>query len=210
MPKQAERHVELVREGEHTTYVHVMLQGFACCYTLLPSGRRQIFSYLVPGDSCDLHAALLKKSDYSVGTLTECQVARIDRATILNLTEKHPAIARALWWSALVDAAILRQWITGIGQRRADQRIGHLFCELHARLKAVGMAIDGLYELPISQLELADTVGLSIVHVNRSLKALRQNGLATFRAGTVNIHDGRRLGDQAGFDAGYLHLAEAL
>ena len=197
--------VDLVRVGKPAPFVHVIVEGFGCRYKVTPDGRRQIFAYLVPGDACDLHTALLKVSDHSIGTLSECSVAQIDRETILDLTE-NISIAKAFWCSALVDLATLREWITSIGQRQSDVRIAHLFCELHARLKFVGMASDGEFLLPISQAELADTVGLSIVHVNRSLRTLREKHLVTFRGHHVSVPDIERLRDYSSFDDTYLHL----
>ena len=100
---------------------------------------------------------------------------------ILNIVAEHPALTRALWWTMLVDQAVLREWVTNIGARNAELRIAHLFCEIHARLEAIGMVTEGGFNVPISQQELADTVGLSVVHVNRSLRTLREKGLAAFR-----------------------------
>jgi CRP-like cAMP-binding protein len=184
---------------------HVILDGFGCRYKMTLDGRRQIFAYLVPGDACDLHTALLNVSDHSIGTLSDCIVAQIDHDTVLNLAQ-NASIAKAFWCSTLLDLAILREWITSIGQRPSNVRIAHLFCELHARLKSVDMAKDREFLLPISQGELADTVGLSIVHVNRSLKALREKHLVTFRGHHVSIPDMERLRDYASFDPTYLHL----
>lgn len=108
----------------------------------------------------------------------------------------------------MVDTAILREWITGLGQRPADRRIGHLFCELHARLAGVDLVSDGSFGFPISQIELGDTVGLSAVHVNRSLRSLREASLVTFRSGTVEMLDATRLRQMVGFDPRYLALHE--
>ena len=125
---------------------------------------------------------------------------------ILNIVAEHPALTRALWWTMLVDQAVLREWVTNIGARNAELRIAHLFCEIHARLEAIGMVTEGGFNVPISQQELADTVGLSVVHVNRSLRTLREKGLATFRKQQVEIPDIERMKDFSDFSDSYLHL----
>jgi CRP-like cAMP-binding protein len=178
---------------------------FACRYKFTSDGRRQIMAYLVPGDFCDLHVFILKHMDHSIATLSPCTVVDIPRAHVLELTER-PAIARALWWATLVDEATLREWLVNIGQREAAQRIAHLLCELLLRLRAVGLANGDSYELPITQAELGDTTGVSTVHVNRSLQALREAGLITLKAKYLVILDAKRLEKFSGFRANYLHL----
>lgn len=197
-------HTDIVAEGESPTDVHLITGGFACRYKTLKGGTRQIVSYLVPGDFTDLHTFILSKMDHSVGTLSECAVVDIPRSRILELIER-PALARALWWVALVDEATSREWLVNIGRRRSEARIGHLFCELHARLKAVGLAVDGKIRLPITQNELADTVGLSVVHTNRALQSLRAAKLITLERSELVILDAERLQKFSGFNANYLH-----
>jgi CRP-like cAMP-binding protein len=119
---------------------------------------------------------------------------------------ERPAIARALWWAALVDEATLREWLVNIGRRAAAERIAHLLCELLLRLRAVGLANGDSYALPITQIELGDTVGVSSVHVNRSLQVLREAGLITLKGGQLVILDATRLQEFSGFNPNYLHL----
>jgi CRP-like cAMP-binding protein len=177
-----------------------------CRYKLVAGGGRQIMAYLVPGDFCDLHVFILKAMDHSIGTLSQCSVVSIDRARIVELTER-PAIARALWWATLVDEATVREWVVNVGARPADERLAHLLCELLVRLKAVGLADGGSYELPITQVDLADTVGLSTVHVNRVLQRLRALELITLRNGRLVILDVEKLNAFSGFNPNYLHLS---
>ncbi len=200
------RRTDLVREGDSTNVVHIILEGFAVRYKIIGDGTRQIFGYLVPGDICDLHVALLAEMDHTVSTLSDCVVAEIRRPSILNIVAERPALTRALWWTMLVDEAVLREWITNIGARNAEIRIAHLLCEIHARLDAIGLVSEGIFSLPITQQELGDTVGLSIVQVNRSLKTIRERGLATFRKHLIDIPDIRRMQDFADFNENYLHL----
>jgi len=200
------RRTELIREGEATNKVHVILDGFACRYKILANGARQIFAYLVPGDICDLHVARLDEMDQTVATLSDCTISEIRRPTILDIVAERPALTRAFWWTMLVDEAVLREWITNLGSRNAEIRIAHLFCEIHARLDAVGLVADGMFELPLTQQELGETVGLSVVHVNRSLKTLRERGLATFRKHSVEIPQIKRMRQFSDFNPNYLHL----
>ena len=201
-----EANTTLINEGDVPHDVFLILEGFAYRYKTTPEGKRQIFAYLVPGDFCDLHVALLNEMDHSIGTLSACRVVKIPTRTIVDLTDNHPRLAKAFWWCSLVDEATLREWLVNVGQRSALQRIAHLFCELHVRLEAVKLTVGGSFELPISQAELADTVGISNVHVNRSLKRLREAGLMTFRGRSVRIPDVDKLKQFASFNPNYLHL----
>lgn len=200
-PKQ-----DIIREGDKPNTVHLILEGFACRYKLLPDGSRQIVAYLIPGDFCDLHVFIMREMDHSIASLSPCTVVDIPRATILGLLE-HPTIAQALRWATLVDEAILREWLVSMGRRPAEQRLAHLMCELLVRLRAVGLAQDG-YELPVTQAELADTLGLSGVHVNRSLQSLRITGMIQLRGSSLLIPDVDALMEFSGFSPAYLHLLQ--
>ena len=204
--ERVEADKDLVREGDKPEHVHVVLEGFTVRYKGLPDGQRQIMAYLVPGDMCDMHVAILGEMDHSIGTLTPCRVAYIPHKSIGELTDGHPRINRALWWATLVDEATLREWLVSMGRREADAQMAHLFCELLVRLQTVGLATEDGFELPVTQDELGDTLGLSAVHVNRVLQQLRRDGLITFEGKRLTIHDVERLKAFAEFDASYLHL----
>ena len=205
--KDVRAHCDLIQEGDAPSNVILVLSGFACRYKMLPDGKRSIFAFLVPGDFCDLNIFILKAMDHSIATLSPCTIVDIPRSRVLELSER-PAIARALWWTTLVDEAILREWLVNMGQRDAELSIAHLFCELHLRLKGVGLADGGEFALPITQAELADTMGLSAVHVNRSLQSLRVQGLITLRSGRLVIPDVDRLRAACQFNPNYLHFEE--
>lgn len=198
---------DLIREGDAPKDVNLILEGFACRYKMLPDGTRQIVAYLVPGDFCDLHVFILKAMDHTIATLSRCTVVKISRARILELMQR-PAIARAFWWAALVDEATLREWLINVGARSAEQRVAHLLCELLLRLETVGLTNGNTYELPITQAELADTVSLTSVHVNRVLQRLRQDGLITLKGKHLVIRDIERLKAVSGFNPNYLHLSD--
>jgi CRP-like cAMP-binding protein len=197
---------DLIREGDKPDGVYLILDGIACRYKLRASGARQIMAYLVPGDYCDLDVAMLKTMDHSIGTLSACQVVRIDLATIQGLLKDHPGITHALRLATLVDEATLREWLLNVGRRSADERIAHLMCELLLRLHAVGRTTGDGYALPITQEDLADTTGLTSVHVNRMLGTLKQRGLIELSGRQLQIVDRAGLEALAEFKPNYLHL----
>ena len=136
---------DLILEDDSPENVHVILEGFACRYKLLPDGTRQIMAYLVPGDCCDLHVPILSKIDHTIGTLTACKVALLPHTMIEDLTAHSRTITRALWWSTLADQGTLREWLVNMSRRPADKRLAHLLCELLVRLQAVGLATDNSF-----------------------------------------------------------------
>jgi CRP-like cAMP-binding protein len=197
---------DLVSEGDNPEEVHLILEGFAVRYKHTAEGKRHIFAYLISGDFCDLHVAHLKRMDHSIRTLRRSRVVNIPSNIIIEMITKRPAIARALWLCTLVDEATLREWLVNIGQRSAPQRLAHLFCEMYVRMNIVGLTTKNSYDLPITQEVLGDTMGLSNVHVNRSLKYLRAADLVTFRSGQIVILDLERLCAYSGFNPSYLHI----
>lgn len=196
---------DLIHQSEPPETVKVVLEGFACRYKTLPDGRRSIVAWFLPGDFCDLHVAILGRMDHSIGTLTPCTVAEIARDTVEALMD-HRRILCALWWATLVDAAILREWLASMGRRQSDRQLAHLLCEVLLRLQAVGRASADSYQLPVTQEQMADTLGISAVHVNRVLQQLREGGLIRLQARELTIPDVPRLMAFAEFDPAYLHL----
>ena len=197
---------DIIEAGEPPSDVHLVLDGFAYRYKLLPEGNRQIVAMLVPGDFCDLHVAILGEMDHSIATLIPCTIVEIPAATVRDLTENEPRITRALWLATLVDEGILREWLSSMGQREAPERMAHLFRELLLRLWLVGAADDSSYDLPLTQVDLGDILGMTSVHVNRTLRYLRENDLITFNSRRLTIQDVPRLKAYCSFDPAYLHL----
>lgn len=196
---------DIIRAGDPPSDVHLVLDGFAYRYKTLPDGGRQIVAVLAPGDFCDLHVAILGEMDHSIATLAPCTIVDIPAATIRDLTENRPRIVRALWWATLVDEGILREWLTGMGLRQAPERMAHLFCELLVRLHLVGIADDDGYDLPLTQQDLGDLLGMTSVHVNRTLRDLRDAELVVVKRKRVTIPDAARLKAFCNFDPAYLH-----
>ena len=205
-PKAVAAHTDLVREGDPTDGVYLILTGWACRYKMLPDGQRQIMAYFVPGDLCDQRIFILKRMDHCIGTITPSTVAIIAAETMIDLTDRYPRIARALWWSTLVDEAITREWTVNLGQRDAFERVGHLICETFVRLRAVGLTEGTSFDFPVTQGEVADTTGLTPVHTNRMLQALRAEGLIILKGHRLTILDLDRLVSLSLFNPSYLHL----
>ncbi|MFL6599700.1 MAG: Crp/Fnr family transcriptional regulator [Steroidobacteraceae bacterium] len=199
-------HEDMIQEGAPTDGVKIILDGMACRYKVLPDGRRQIVAYFIPGDMCDLRLFLLKRMDHSIGTLCTVEAALLPQESVQELTERYPRLTRALWWSTLVEEAISREWLVNVGHRTAFERMAHLFCEIFLRLQSVGLTHENRCELPLTQTELADTLALSAVHVNRTLMDMRRAHLVTFQGRQLIIHDRHALQSVAGFHPNYLHL----
>lgn len=198
-------HQDLIREGDTPDAVYLIVSGMACRNKVLKNGGRQIIAYLLPGDFCDFQIFILDKMDHSISTLSPCTVVSIPRETILRLTER-PAIARALWWATLVDEGTLREALVNMGRRKADERVAHFMCELFVRLEAVGLVTDDSFEFPVTQSEIADTLGLSAVHVNRTLQQLRSHAFINLERKILTILNLEGPKIFSGFSSNYLHL----
>lgn len=196
---------DLIREGDRPGVVFVILEGWACRYKILPNGTRQVLGFLMPGDSCDLHIGLLAEMDHSIQTITKARVATISRAEMDTLLERHSAIAKAMYIGQLIDEGTMRAWITSIGRRVSIERVAHLLCELYLRAKNVGMIEQAPFEVPLSQALLADSLGMTTVHMNRVVKQLRLEEAIELRRGSVTVMSPAKLAQTAGFDENYLH-----
>ncbi|MBV9527365.1 MAG: Crp/Fnr family transcriptional regulator [Sphingomonas sp.] len=197
---------DLISEGSRPQFVHLLLDGWATRYKVLPDGKRQIVSIFLPGDFCDVNVFILKHMDHSIGALTRLKVAVITPEEMRELTANRPRITQALWWHELVTMAIQREWTLNVGQRTAYERIAHLLIELYLRLEAVGRASDGTCDFPLTQTDLGDATGLTPVHVNRTLQELRRDKLIALERKRLRILDLPRLKDLAMFNPNYLHL----
>ena len=195
----------LVLEGDKPSQSFVVLDGLVGSTKYTGEGKRQITSFFVTGDIPDLHGLHLSVMDCTFSTLTPSRIGFMRHDTLRAICEQHPRIATALWRSTLIDAAIYREWVTNVGRREAFTRMAHILCELICRLRAAGCIEDHVADIPITQAALGDALGLSTVHVNRTLQELRRKGLIATsgaRVQAVNWPDLVRAGD---FDATYLH-----
>jgi CRP-like cAMP-binding protein len=195
----------VTRDGDAPEHCALLLSGFAFRYKLTGEGARQIISLHIAAEFLDLQNSFLGISDTSVQTLTECDVALIPLAVIHDLALSNPAIGRAFWIDTLIDASIFREWVVNVGRRDSRARVAHILCEFSLRLEAAGMARDHRYELPMTQEQLADAVGLTSVHVNRVLRQLEEEGLIDRNRRAITITDWERLRDTGDFNERYLH-----
>lgn len=204
-PQTYQARKDLIREGDQPGSVFVMLEGWAFRYKVLPNGTRQIMAFLMPGDACDLNIGMLAEMDHSIQTQTKAQVVKIERDTMDALMGEHPGIARAMYIVQLIDEGTLRAWIISLGRRSSPERVAHLLLELYVRGVRSGIAGDDEIELPLSQVVLADALGMTPVHINRVLQDLRRSGAVELRRGVLRIHNPAALTRISGFDDSYLH-----
>lgn len=196
----------VVARGTPLRYSILLLDGLMCRFKDLKNGRRQISALHVPGDFLDLHGFTLKHLDQDVMALAKSRIVLVPHERLTQLTIDFPHLTRLLWFSTNLDAAIHREWEVCLGQRSGVERVAHLFCELFVRMEGVGLVNGHTYDLPMSQAELGECLGLTPVHTNRVLRNLRERGLAELKARQVLIHDMAGLKALAEFDPVYLYL----
>ncbi|MGY3453947.1 Crp/Fnr family transcriptional regulator [Bradyrhizobium sp. USDA 4353] len=200
---------ELASEGDAAASIRMVLTGWAVRYKALEDGRRQIVNLVLPGDTCDAQIYLVKRLDHSIAALTPVSYAELDRERFESLIACDRKLAEAFWCETLSNAAIQREWTLNLGRRDAYERVAHLLCEVMTRLRAVGLVDGDSCAFPITQMDLADATGLSVVHVNRTLQELRSAGLIVLRDRTLTVPDFQALMDAALFEPDYLHYASS-
>lgn len=198
--------VDIVREGDRPSHACLIVEGLACRYRILGEGQRQIMSFHMAGDVPDLQSLHIRTMDHSLGTLTPLAAAFIPHTALHELLLARPSLTVAFWRDTLIDAAVFREWLAGVGRRSAHARVAHLLCELFMRMKAVGLVDGETMDLPVTQAELGDSLGLSAVHINRVMQDLRADGLIGGRGRTLVVSDWPALKAVGDFDSGYLHL----
>jgi CRP-like cAMP-binding protein len=187
----------------------VLISGYAIRHKIVAGGARQIVAIHMKGDVVDLQNTFLRVADHSVQVLTDSVVAFIPREAIRNLAFERPNVGMAMWFDTLRDASIFREWIANVGRRDARTRIAHLLCEFSLRLRVAGLGEATHYELPMTQEQLADSTGLTPVHVNRVLKTLDSENLISRQSSrAIQIGDWKKLANAGDFDSTYLHLRE--
>ena len=196
-------------DGDMPQHSCLLLTGFAIRHKIAGSGARQILSVHMRGDVVDLHNAVLRVADHSIQMLTAGDVAMIPFEAIRDIAVARPAVAAALWYETLVDGSIFREWIVNVGRRDARTRIAHLLCELALRQEIAGLGDRLSYEMPMTQEQLSDAVGLTPVHVNRMLMGLGADGLIRRNHRSIAIMDWAALAKTGDFEPRYLHLGGA-
>jgi len=195
---------DLVHQGQSDQAAYILCSGWVCSYKLLPDGSRQIVDFQVPGDFLGLRSLLLHTSDHGIEPVTDIEVCEVLTHDLLDAFSKNMRLATAILWALSRDEAMVVEHLIDIGRRNAVERVAHFLLELGSRLTLIGMGTRSGYACPLTQYHLADTLGLSAVHVNRALRQLREEGLLTFRSGQVTFENYDRLIEFAGFDPSYL------
>jgi CRP-like cAMP-binding protein len=194
----------IVHQGDRPKHCTLLVNGFASRFSILDDGGRQITAVHVAGDFVDLHSFPLKRMDHNIGALSECEILQFPHTALTDVTSRHPHLTRLLWMLTLLDGAIHRRWLVAMGRTSALSHTAHLICELYLRLEAVGKASDFRMQLPLTQIELADTIGISSVHANRVLQELRASKMISWEGREVRLLDWNRLADVGRFDDEFL------
>ena len=205
-PQRYRANRALSRPGNPVPDLYVIHSGVACRYLDLRDGRRQILSYLLPGDFYDIRSCFSPGDACLLETLSDVEASLIGSRDVVRLAERFPQLMSELWRRVATEDATARQWLLNVGRRSALERMAHLLCEIHARWEATGLSTrDGCF-FPISQVELADSLAISAVHVNRVLMQLRKSGLVRLSERRLTITDVPELRAIAGFDIDYLQI----
>jgi CRP-like cAMP-binding protein len=183
-----------------------LIEGYAYLYKMGSHGGRQILAFHLPGEMINSGSAILPDTHWGIATLSQCEIARIEPAAVHEMVAADPMIGDALWVDGLVNTEIALEWVMNLGRREAPARVAHLFCELAARMEAIGRCPEHSFVFPASQVDLADASGITHVHLNRVLRRLRAEGMLSLHGHHIVIHDWDRLCDLADFDPAYLHL----
>ncbi len=202
---QFDAYQDIVREGDRPSRCFAVLDGLVATYKSTQAGKRQVMAYHVPGDVPDLQSLHLKVLDNSISTVSPCRIGFVQHDAMRALFHVHPGLVDVFWRLTLIDAAIMREWMLNIGRRDEYARMAHLFCELITRLDVVGLSPEQL-TLPMTQPELADALGITPIHVNRTLRDLKAAELVTLRGRRLTVHDWEGLKSAAEFDPTYLHF----
>jgi CRP-like cAMP-binding protein len=183
---RASRGEDIIGPGDASRFLTVLLNGVACSYERLTNGNRQIYAFQYPGDFCDLsrHALPESNNEAGVAALTDCSIGIIEHRDLEALIVQHPRLGLALWRATMLEASIFRKRLLNISRQPALQRVAHLLCEQLARCETVGI---NSATIPLTQADLADAVGLSIVHVNRTVQELRRLGILSTKGRAIEV-----------------------
>jgi CRP-like cAMP-binding protein len=199
---------DIVRQGDKPRVSVVVLRGMVARYHTRSGGGRQYLSFHISGDMPDLQGLFLDVMDHAVCAIDDAEVALIPHEDIFDLFERRVSLGFALWRETLIDATIFREAITNNSARPPRTRMAHFFCEQYYRAKAGGVANQNSCPLPLSQIRLGETLGISVVTTNRMVQALRRTGTVDWRGGVLTVRNWRKLTELAEFDSGYLHLTK--
>jgi CRP-like cAMP-binding protein len=200
------KNIYLVREGDAARSAKLIMDGLAFRHRITAAGARQIVSLHIVGDFVDLEGSLLDVADHSVQALEDCTVAEVPRAAVVELIDQHGPLSRAMWIDTLIDASVYREWVVNVGRRDGRSAMCHLLCEFGKRLEFAGLSDGGSFEMPVTQEQLADCLGITPVHVNRVIRELDKEGVIIRRQRHIEVPNRAKLIEIAGFNEAYLHL----
>lgn len=200
----------LGEEGQPRTHISFVREGYAMRYRQTSNGGRQIISIETAGEIIDPSYMFFDRCDQTVEALSTLEVTDISVIELRCVLNRRPNLMNALIVDALVHASITQQWLANVGGRSALSRTAHLFCEFALRIGRPGEGGTIEYDLPLTQTDLAETLGLTLVHTNRMLKQLATDGLIERKRSQLRIMDIDRLEATADFSARYLHLDRSL
>jgi len=199
------RNRDIVTEGRKYSELFVLLEGVAMRYRVSPDGRRQILNIALPGDVIGFPACFFETALFSITALTETRVSSFPMTRLLALFERHGRLAGILLWLFSCEAAMYAEHLINLGRRSAVERVAHFLLELLIRLQAIGLAEERSYSMPLTQEVIGDILGLSMAHVNRSLRQLRDEGLVSIEGHSVVIEDFEGLAAVADFEKSYIN-----
>ena len=184
---------EFIAAGQDQAELYTLYAGWAFRSKTLPDGRRQILNIHLPGDLIGLQGAMFEASSYSVEALTEVQLCLLPRRKIWSLFENMPELSFDVTWLGAREESHVDESLASVGRRSAAERIAALVIMLYKRLDALGMVVNGAMPFPLTQQHIADTLGLSLVHTNKSLAKLRRLGMFAQTNGTLLLTNPRAL-----------------
>jgi CRP-like cAMP-binding protein len=199
----------ILREGDRSQLCPILLSGFAFRYKLAADGGRQIVALRIPGDPLDFQSLYLHIVDHHIQSLTAVALALVPLATLEQIAEARRSVARAILIDILVESSIGREWQLNVGRRHALPRLAHFLCELAYRLQVIDPRANEGVDVPLTQEQLADILGLTPVHVNRTLKTLEEAGAVARSGRRLRTRDIGILARFADFTPLYLHLDNA-
>jgi CRP-like cAMP-binding protein len=205
---QTQPRVDIVTPGETVDYACLVAKGLAARFDQMRNGQRQITAFYIPGDMCDLHSVVAPTAGWGICALAPTTIIAVPHDQLRALTARYPALALAFWRDSTADASILAKWVANLGRQSAICRLAHVICEFGVRFEQAGLGTRTSFELNATQEQLADAMGLTSVHVNRTLQRLRAAGVLSLRSHSVEVLDWRRLAEIAEFDPDYLLLGQ--
>ena len=204
--QEADPHRDFVGRGERVQHASMVVEGVVARFVQLEDGSRQVIGFHIPGDMIDLYSLMLPSAPTPFQALTRSTILKVPHAALRELAFHSPDIACAFWRDSVADGQLVAQWLVNVGRKNARSRVAHLICEMAVRYDQIGRMQNGRFPLPLTQEQIADATGLTPVHVNHSLRGLREDGLVDLARREAMIRDWKGLIEQAEFDPAYLDL----